>query len=68
MECWYCKEKEMELAPELGEGWHKCKGCGATWIDTEGMGEGKPVYAGIPWSKWLRGGKTEAIRKGYIGR
>lgn len=40
MRCWYCDRNLMNEAPDLGRGWFKCKGCGATWV--------KPLKLGPP--------------------
>lgn len=33
MKCWYCKEPDMLLVPELGKDWFQCSRCGATHQD-----------------------------------
>ena len=32
MICWCCKKAVMQPCQELGSGWFKCPGCGATWV------------------------------------
>ena len=32
MKCWNCGKKTMFPWEDLGIGWFKCSGCGATWI------------------------------------
>jgi len=66
MKCWYCKEETMKEELELGKDWFKCSSCGATWIDTTHLGEGKVTYRGEPWSKWLKGGYAEARHRGLV--
>ena len=29
--CWCCGKNEMCPSEDLGKGWFKCSGCGATW-------------------------------------
>ncbi len=33
MKCWFCDRKLMREALDLGIGWFRCEGCGATWTE-----------------------------------
>lgn len=56
----------MEEASELGKGWFECFSCGATWIDTTHLGDGKLPFKGVPWDMWFGGGRREAKEMGFL--